>query len=94
MAEITADIVKKLRDATTVSMMECKRALVETNGDIEKATKLLRERGMAVSAKRADKAANQGIIAASTTADGLTGAGGSTDAAGLTGAGAFAVAGA
>jgi elongation factor Ts len=74
MAEITADIVKKLRDATTVSMMECKRALVETNGDIEKATKLLRERGMAVSAKRADKAANQGIIAASTTADGLTGA--------------------
>jgi len=74
MADITADIVKKLRDATNVSMMECKKALVETSGDIEKATKLLRERGLAVSAKRADKATNQGIIAAFTAADGSTGA--------------------
>jgi elongation factor Ts len=69
---ITASQVKELRDATNVSMMECKRALVETDGDIEVAMKLLRERGMAVAAKRASKAANQGIITASTNADGST----------------------
>jgi elongation factor Ts len=69
MAEVTADMVKTLRDATNVSMMECKRALVEAEGDLPKATKLLRERGMAVAAKKASRAANQGLIA-SATADG------------------------
>ncbi|MBN1556857.1 MAG: translation elongation factor Ts [Lentisphaerae bacterium] len=63
MTDITAALVKQLRDATNVSMMECKRALVESGGDIEQATTLLRERGIAVAAKRASKAANQGIIA-------------------------------
>jgi elongation factor Ts len=63
MAEITASIVKQLRDATNVSMMECKRALVEADGDMDKATRLLRERGVAVAAKKATRAANQGLLA-------------------------------
>jgi elongation factor Ts len=66
---ITAAQVKELRDATNVSMMECKKALVETDGDMDAAMKLLRERGMAVAQKRAAKAANQGIIAATATED-------------------------
>jgi len=70
MVEITAALVKELRDATNVSMMECKRALVETGGDKEKATKLLRERGVAVAAKRAAKATDCGLLAASATEDG------------------------
>lgn len=70
MAEITASLVKQLRDATNVSMMECKRALVETDGDIDKATKLLREKGVAVASKRASKAANQGLIASAVSDDG------------------------
>ncbi len=61
---ITASQVKELRDATNVSMMECKRALTETAGDIDAAMKLLRERGMAVAAKRAEKQANQGLVVA------------------------------
>lgn len=70
MAQITASDVNKLRGMTGVSMMECKKALVQTDGDIEAAVKLLRELGMAVAAKRAEKAANQGIIAAKASADG------------------------
>lgn len=66
MTQITATMVKELRDATNVSMMECKKALVETAGNIDEAMKLLRERGMAIAAKRATKAANQGIIASKT----------------------------
>jgi elongation factor Ts len=66
MTQITASMVKELRDATNVSMMECKRSLVETSGNIDEAMKLLRERGMAVAAKRASKEAKQGIIASST----------------------------
>lgn len=69
---ITAAQVKELRDATNVSMMECKKALEESDGNMEQAFKVLRERGMAVAAKRADKEANQGIIAATSTADGKT----------------------
>jgi elongation factor Ts len=71
--EITASMVKELRDATNVSMMECKRALQEANGDKEKAFKLLRERGMAVAAKKADRVAKDGKISAKVTADGKTG---------------------
>jgi elongation factor Ts len=70
MAEITADIVKKLRDATNVSMMECKRALQEAGGDMAKATKILRERGMAVAAKKASRATNQGLIASASAEGG------------------------
>ena len=69
---ITAAQVKELRDATNVSMMECKNALEACGGDMEKAFKVLRERGMAVAAKRADKDANQGIIAAASSPDDKT----------------------
>ena len=66
---ITAKMVKELRDATSVGMMDCKKALVETDGDFDAAVKILRERGAAVAAKRADKEANEGIIAANVTDD-------------------------
>jgi len=69
MPEITAALVKQLRDATNVSMMECKKALIETNGDTEAATRLLRERGMAVAAKRASKEANEGLMASAFSED-------------------------
>ena len=72
MADIDASLVKKLRDMTNVSMMECKRALVDANGDLEKANKLLRERGIAVATKKAARTANQGLVASATTADGKT----------------------
>ena len=64
MAEITAAMVQELREATNVGMMECKRALVEAGGDKDKAIRLLRERGMAIAAKKATRAANQGLIEA------------------------------
>ena len=64
---ITASDVNKLRTLTGVGMMDCKKALTETNGDFDAAVKLLREKGAAVAAKRADKAANQGIVAAKTS---------------------------
>ena len=73
MADITASMVKELRDATNVSMMECKRALQEANGDKEQAFKLLRERGMAVAAKKADRVAKNGKISAKVSDDGKTG---------------------
>jgi elongation factor Ts len=69
MAAITAAQVKQLRDATNVSMMECKRALEEANGDLDQATTLLRERGMAVAAKKASRTANQGLIASASRDD-------------------------
>ena len=56
MTDITAAMVKELRDATSAGMMECKRALQETGGDFDEAVKLLREKGMASAAKRADRA--------------------------------------
>jgi len=59
---IAASEVKTLRDRTGAGMMECKRALQETDGDIEKAIDLLRTRGAAKAAKRADKSANEGTI--------------------------------
>ena len=69
---ITASQVKELRDATSVSMMECKRALVETDGDFDAAMKMLRARGAAVAAKRASKEANQGLVVAASSEDGNT----------------------
>ena len=70
MANITASDVMKLRQMTGVSMMECKKALVQTEGDYDAAVKLLREHGAAVSAKRAEKATKEGLVAAKTSADG------------------------
>jgi elongation factor Ts len=72
MAIIKASLVKELRDATKVSMMECKKALQEADGDIDEAMKILRERGMAVAAKKATRTANQGLIASSSKDDGKT----------------------
>lgn len=62
MAEITATLVKDLREKTSAGMMDCKRALTETKGDFEAAIKWLREKGLAAAAKRADRAASQGLI--------------------------------
>lgn len=73
MTNISAALVKELRDETNVGMMECKRALVEANGDKAAAVKILRERGIAVAAKKATRATNQGIIASKITADGQIG---------------------
>jgi elongation factor Ts len=64
---ITAAIVKELRDKTNAGMMDCKRVLTETNGDIDASIKLLRERGIAKAGAKADRAANEGIIAARVT---------------------------
>jgi elongation factor Ts len=72
MAEITAKMVSELREATGVSMMECKKALVEAGGDKDKAVRLLRERGMATAQKRAGRATNQGLVATAASADGKT----------------------
>ncbi len=63
--EITASLVKELRDKTSVAMMECKKALNETNGDLEAAIKYLRERGIAKAAGKADRDANEGLVATS-----------------------------
>ncbi|MEA2386213.1 MAG: elongation factor Ts [Thermoleophilaceae bacterium] len=62
MTEISAALVKELRDATGAPMMDCKRALQETNGDVEAARTILRERGMAQAAKRADRATTEGLV--------------------------------
>jgi len=59
---ITAEMVKKLREQTGAGMMDCKKALLETGGDFEKATKILREKGVAVAAKRESKIATEGVI--------------------------------
>jgi elongation factor Ts len=59
---ITAELVKQLRDMTGAGMMECKKALTETSGDIEKAVDALRKSGIAKAEKRADRAASQGRV--------------------------------
>jgi len=69
---ISAQDVKKLRDITGAGMMDCKKALGETDGDLEKAVDLLRARGAAKAAKRAEKAANEGTIGSYVHFDGRT----------------------
>jgi elongation factor Ts len=64
MTEITASLVKELRDLTGAGMMDCKRALTETGGDVEAAQKLLREKGIAQAGKRADRETTEGIVLA------------------------------
>jgi elongation factor Ts len=66
---ITADMVKKLRDQTGAGMMECKNALTEANGDFEEANTILRKRGLASAAKKAGRAASEGLIANMVAAD-------------------------
>jgi elongation factor Ts len=62
MAEITAELVKQLRDKTSAGMMDCKKALAEAKGDMEAAQKWLREKGLASAAKRSGRATSQGTI--------------------------------
>ncbi|HEY4348423.1 MAG TPA: translation elongation factor Ts [Gaiellaceae bacterium] len=62
MTDISAAMVKQLRDATSAGMMDCKRALQETEGDFDAAVKLLREKGMASAAKRADRETKEGVV--------------------------------
>ena len=69
MANITAADVNKLRQETGIGMMDCKKALVEAEGDFEKARDILRKKGQKVAAKRADRASNEGRIIAKTNAD-------------------------
>jgi len=69
---ISAADVKKLREATGVGMMDCKKALTEAGGDFEAAIDLLRTKGQKVAAKRADRDAKEGIVATGSTADGKT----------------------
>ena len=63
MAQITAKMVAELRAKTGCGMMDCKKALVETDGDFDGAVKVLRERGLAVAAKKADRIAAEGLVA-------------------------------
>ncbi len=63
MAEITATTVSQLRAMTNAGIMDCKRALTETNGDLEAAVDVLRKKGAASAAKRAGRSANEGVIA-------------------------------
>ena len=69
MAEISAALVKELRDQTGAPMMDCKRALQEANGDMEAAVRLLREKGMAGAAKRSDRATPEGKVGYRLTED-------------------------
>ena len=71
---ISASLVKELRDETNVGMMECKKALQEACGDKDKAFQLLRERGLAIASKKAERTASDGLIAAQVSDDGKSGA--------------------
>ncbi len=70
MAEITASMVKELREMTSAGMMDCKKALAETNGDMDKAVEYLREKGLAKAAKKAGRIAAEGICETTVSADG------------------------
>jgi len=70
---ITAAEVNKLRTVTGAGMMDCKKALEETNGDFEAAIDYLRKKGQKVAAKRADRDANEGVVVAKTNADNTVG---------------------
>lgn len=60
--EISAQLVKQLREMTDAGMMDCKKALVEVGGDIQKAVEYLREKGLSKAAKKADRVASEGAV--------------------------------
>ena len=62
MADISAELVKELRERTGAGFMDCKRALVEADGDLDKAAVVLREKGLAAAAKKADRDAREGLV--------------------------------
>ena len=69
MAEITAQMVKELREKSGAGMMDCKKALADANGDMEKAMTILREKGAAIASKRSSRVAKEGVIAACISPD-------------------------
>jgi elongation factor Ts len=73
MAEITAALVKDLREKSGVGMMDCKNALQETGGDMEAAMELLRKKGLSKAEKKSGRAAAEGLVAGKVSADGKTG---------------------
>ncbi len=72
MADITVAMINDLRQRTNAGMMDCKKALMDTNGDMDAAIKMLREKGLAIQVKRADKESKEGIIKAIASDDGKT----------------------
>src|ERR1700750_684104 len=70
---ISAGEINKLRQATGAGMMDCRKALTETNGDFEAAIDWLRKQGQKVAAKRSDREAKEGVVIAKTTADNKAG---------------------
>ena len=62
MADISAELVKELRERTGAGFMDCKRALTEADGDLEKAVALLRQKGLAAAAKKSDREAKEGLV--------------------------------
>jgi elongation factor Ts len=74
MAEITAADVSKLRKTTGAGMMDCKKALQESDGDFNKAVEIIRKKGQAIANKRADREASEGVVIAKTTNDARRGA--------------------
>lgn len=64
MAEITSDMIKELREKTLAGMLDCKKALVECGGDMEKAVEYLRKKGLSTAAKKSARSAKEGIVAA------------------------------
>ncbi len=69
MAQITASDVNKLRKSTGAGMMDCKKALVEADGDFDKATQIIREKGQAIANKRSDRETSEGVVLAKTNED-------------------------
>ena len=70
MAEISVAMINDLRQRTNAGMMDCKKALIDTQGDMDAAIKILREKGLAIQVKRADKESKEGVIQAAASADG------------------------
>ncbi|WP_349673829.1 translation elongation factor Ts [Lacrimispora sp.] len=74
MAAVTAGMVKELRELTGAGMMDCKKALAETDGDMDKAVEFLREKGLAAASKKAGRIAAEGVVTTVVSEDGKSGA--------------------
>ncbi|MBC7998129.1 MAG: elongation factor Ts [Leptolyngbya sp.] len=74
MVEVSAQMVKDLRDKSGAAMMDCKKALVESGGDSEKAFEILRQKGVASASKKASRAASEGLVVGQVSKDGKSGA--------------------
>ena len=80
MANVTAALVKELRERTGAGMMDCKKALLECDGDMDKAIDFLREKGLAAAAKKAGRIAAEGMVDAFVAEDGTGVQGGQSSA--------------